>query len=888
MSKIILLYGYNKYNNRIVKYLPSFNDYQALITPPDANTPAAYQGLIRDNINFDYQDGVHAHLILNVFKKDPAILKLDEPDYVVLLENDIKEGENAVTKLSRWYVLDASRTRGGQYHLSLRRDLLADNYETVLNTPVFVERGNPDIDDPIVFNRESFTYNQIKKKELLLDFNKLSGKGRGWIVGYIAREETPTDIGPCKGHAKLPLQVLNWSDIPASVQALITAGTCYYQKPNSCFITLPSAVNNRDNGEAYDYKYYQIWDNAAGGITSNYFNYRNGGSDYIPPSPNDNPYLYFKYTNSDLADGFTLGEVCNYLAQQYSLYNSNFGVKVQTWYDSLNLSARFTDKSIINRYNDIVFQKDGKYYKLVIRRNGTTSTDLEITKSQLSSSSGSAPAITVALANMINNHILNYSPKRVEILETSEANKIAAYVGMQEEVWEFAAIESEFDEIETTLTATRNEVLDAPYDMFCIPIGPVKVLNNGTEVLTNTDNVALAIARGISVKGGSKIYDIQVLPYCPFAEILTSDGNIDIYGYTEGKDYSYITKTIIGNTYNCGIVLYAKSCKGTFDMDIPTNSEVYPLCLEETSDIKIKKQRAETELVRFVSPNFSSTFEINVQKNKGIVNLNVDYFYKPYSPYIHVAPYFSGLYGSDFDDPKGLICSGDFSIATTSSKWEEYQIQNKNYELIFNRQVQNLDVNNAIAYEQLKTTGEIGKWTVALQGAAAGAVTGATVGSAAGPWGTAIGAVGGAVVGGATSYFASDYGAKKDLEYLAKSQQEARSYMIDMYTYNLGNIQALPYSLTRVSAFTQNNKIFPFIEFYDCTSEEKQALNDKIFYNGMTIMRIGKIADYIQDELKYVQGQLIRLVGIYDSNHVIAEIANEIKQGAYYYGTNSE
>ena len=103
----------------------------------------------------------------------------------------------------------------------------------------------------------------------------------------------------------------------------------------------------------------------------------------------------------------------------------------------------------------------------------------------------------------------------------------------------------------------------------------------------------------------------------------------------------------------------------------------------------------------------------------------------------------------------------------------------------------------------------------------------------------------------------------------------------------MGNIKALPQSLTKVSSLTENNKIFPFIEFYECTEEEKEALRNKLTYNGMTIMRIGFIKDYIDGDLNYVQGQLIRLLGLNEDSHVVAELANEIKMGAYYYGTNT-
>ena len=52
---------------------------------------------------------------------------------------------------------------------------------------------------------------------------------------------------------------------------------------------------------------------------------------------------------------------------------------------------------------------------------------------------------------------------------------------------------------------------------------------------------------------------------------------------------------------------------------------------------------------------------------------------QPYQPYIHLNPNFGSLYGEDFNDARGLILGGDFSIATLSNEWKNYETQNKNY-----------------------------------------------------------------------------------------------------------------------------------------------------------------------------------------------------------------
>ena len=849
MSKFLVLYNYNKYYNRIIKKLSTYAEYKALITPL-GSTPAQLNGLEVTGSNFDWEDGVFAKHVINIPRGSSSFFNYNEPDYLVL-ERTYKDGDTDVTEISRWFVLETTKTRGNQFELSLRRDLLADYFSEVLNAPVFIEKGNPGIDDPAIFNRESMTFNQIKTNELKLDFDKHSGKGGGWIVGYLAKEENPSAIGPCVGQAKIPLVVYDFGDFPAELRTLLTGDQNGWKiKPGEFSIKFKYNTDKPYNGTV-DCE-----------LKSNY-----SLDDNLPMVPASNSPVYFRGNSWDQQ------LIRNYIISEFrSSSVLSWGTKVDTWFSTTGWTGLFTGD--YSSYNGCIFKKDGKYYKLTITNQGPVNQTVTYTRAQVDSQANDLCSI---FKQFINSYLIN-GDTVIGMSQNANANAVTFVKPVYN--YTFVTEEIDFDEVSVTIPADRNTNLEAPYDLFCIPIGEVSVKSSGLTVLTNALNVALATAQAIAVKGGQKVYDIQILPYCPFDEILNSDGDIDITGFDNDEDYTYITKTIGGVTSNVGIVIFPKSCRGTFDLEIPNTVDVYSDCIEEVESVVDKKIKSETKLVRFVSPNFASTFDINVQKNKGITRLNVDYFYKPYQPYLHVAPYFSGLYGEDFNDPKGLICSGEFSISTAQSQWENYQIQNKNYELIFNRQIQNLDVNNSIAMEQARITAGLGQASSLLTGVAGGAVAGSLVG---GPIGTAVGAV----VGGVASAVTSGVGAKYDLEYLKRSQTEARSFASDMYAYSLGNIQALPYSLTRVSTLTENNKIFPFIEFYDCTEEEREALRNKIKYNGMTIMRIGKIVDFITAYNKYVQGQLIRLEGIDEDSHVVAEIANEIKEGAYYYGSDS-
>ena len=184
---------------------------------------------------------------------------------------------------------------------------------------------------------------------------------------------------------------------------------------------------------------------------------------------------------------------------------------------------------------------------------------------------------------------------------------------------------------------------------------------------------------------------------------------------------------------------------------------------------------------------------------------------------------------------------------------------------MFDRQIKNMDVQNDInkqgAIAQLIASPFIGGASLAAAGAQMGGVNG-----------MAIGAGVGATIGAATSAL--------DFRNNLRMMEENRQYKIDMYGYNLQNIQAIPTSLTKTSALTYNTRVWPFIEYYTCTDAERSALKDKMKYNGMTIMKIGKLTDYLLGEGNFFKGQLIRL-NIKVDSHMAYEIYNELNKGVY-------
>lgn len=401
----------------------------------------------------------------------------------------------------------------------------------------------------------------------------------------------------------------------------------------------------------------------------------------------------------------------------------------------------------------------------------------------------------------------------------------------------------------------RYKASDAPYDMFCIPYGDCGLSLSGTGIVYMGKESAVAIAQAIAVKATtSGVYDLQLLPYCPIAghQAKTNELNGKKYIDVSMDRYDQVTET--DGPSQLGAVLWCSQTR--------FSKTVAPLTIPRSDDIKTDNC---CNSWRLSSPNCQGIFEFSPEMNGGVEYWVIDCDYKPYSPYIHISPHFGGLYGRDFGDARGLICGGSFSIGRIGDAFAEYELQNKNYNNIFNREILSLDKQQN--YERIHQLAGIASGSFA--GVAGGAFTGAKLG---GPVGGAVGAIaGGALSAGAGVV---DWFMSEDM------RREQIDYKTDMFNYSLQNIKALPYSLSNVSSFNANNKIFPFVEKYTCTERERKAFKDKIKWNGMTVGAIGKISDYLYEEETYVKAQIIRLDASMDYR-LAAAIKDEMEKGVY-------
>lgn len=400
-------------------------------------------------------------------------------------------------------------------------------------------------------------------------------------------------------------------------------------------------------------------------------------------------------------------------------------------------------------------------------------------------------------------------------------------------------------------TEAANYSTDAEYGVFAIPYTDEDI---GREYCNK--EVAMMVANHMLQNYDLAVYDIQLLPFAP-GGIRKDDSDSKAVSHisTSAGDVAPIFH--IQNINTTKIIQFKKSI----------------------DNYKIEN---ETEFCRLCSPNYQSVYEFTPAKNDGIQYFTVDMTLKPYSPYIHVRPNTARLYGQDYGDATGLICAGDFSLTRVTDKWAEYEMQNKNYEKQFDRQIENLEVQQNVQRAQEP-------WSV-VAGALQAGTSGALAGSVGGPIGTAVGAVAGTGASLAAGI--------ADISLNEKLRNEAIDFSKDNFQMQMQNIRALPRTLNKVDAFNANNKKFVFLETYSATDEEKKALAWKIVMEGMTVNRIGRFYDYICG-FKYgdiesldldfkiypfVRGKIIKFnddfVGDY---HIAKAIAEEVAKGVYVF-----
>ena len=705
------------------------------------------------------------------------------PDYMIVAEGSVI--------YSRWFVIDGDRLRNGQYRVSLLRDVIADNIEAILTSPMFVERALLKENDNLIFNSENITVNQIKTSETLIK----DDTGVPWIVGYLNRSYAG---GKIEGNLEItPVKTYNSWDAFEYNNYFDNWFNGYTSDESTWFALYWHKAAGLNT-------WIRSWDIKTTEITQN--------SDFKQDKP-------IGYTDKDnyQNDFPTLAAVRAKFSTNTWIADvkNNFGIKTKAETD--NLVA----------LDDAIIKVADKYYRLKLE------SDPYNYEETLNRTEAANEASTIrALCESLNGTLSRTQPDYpIYTFHTS---------GPRYKLKKIELNTNAGFSIMMPASSSRPRLNDAPYDMFCMPYDTYN--NLGSKDLYM--KAATAIMATLNVKLDGDLYDVQLLPFSPTLSTTTTDI----------KD---VSDNVIGKVYWANESSFSKT-----------------ILLDQPIGVDNKKLDNICNKYRLVSPNYSGQFEFTAAANNGISGFKVDCTYMPINPYIRVAPLFGGLYGKEFNDARGLICGGDFSLPVVNSAWVSYQQNNKNYQAIFDRQISNMEFTNDISRKMERIN--------AVTGTLSGATSGAMAGSMAGPWG----AVAGAAVGGV----ASGVGGIADIAINESIRQENMSYTRDRFKLELGNIQAQPYSLSKTTAFTANNKIFPILEYYTCSDREKMAVANQIAQFSMNVGVIGTLQEYISNSWsykgiqarKYIRGVFTQIKGINDDFHLLSTINQELQRGIYF------
>ena len=501
----IYICNYNNYFNRRVRKIDTFGGYSDFAIYTESG----------NDVNFNPGDGVVTKYTAGRQSNSYSGIG----DYLVFS----LDGE---TVQSRWFIIDATRTRNGQYNLNLKRDVVADNLDVVINSPMFIEKATVGSDSPFIYNKENFSCNQIKQTEDEL----FDETGCAWIVGFVDRKGPEPD-----GSSSHTKTVSGTADIiPDFTSNTLTSWNKY------------NLLNTTWYSER-EYGYY-IYVAEIRGYNVNRYRVTIGANSIYA---SEYPGVSIEYSTGNIEDFLnklrntenlftTLDQYRSLYIDNISQYNSN------NYTDALNLVGKVlkTDDSVYNFTSETQSLFEQTYQINVDKATGYLKTYLQNLLADVSE--GTVAAATYTKSNSA----------RVTAVKTQLTTWVTAFPDQ----------------------TARLNLKDSPYDMFAIPYGNVTCICAG-HTFNITKQLAMSFAQGIAQSLGNTIFDIQIQPYCPASGLAISGGIIN-FNTTDTKRYSLFGIST-SNTNVVGAMLWCTASSGekVINYDLPvTDIKVMDHC----------------------------------------------------------------------------------------------------------------------------------------------------------------------------------------------------------------------------------------------------------------------------------------------------------------------
>ena len=406
-----------------------------------------------------------------------------------------------------------------------------------------------------------------------------------------------------------------------------------------------------------------------------------------------------------------------------------------------------------------------------------------------------------------------------------------------------------FDTIQQHTFSSYPQAQDQPFKLMWIPQLEYPVIGPGGDYTTNSIFTMKVLADLIARYGGenAKLIDVQIIPYSPI------DGMGSWFDNQQEKftlPSAYVKDNIL---YNGMIVPFFAVNYASYSRHINV-----PISI---TDYKLQDKYKYV----FTSPSGANSWEFSVSKNGGLIDVWVYVDLRPYASYHQIKPFFSGLYGVNETDTRGLIWQEDSSITQVTSAWETYKRQNINYLNSFNSDIEyskstlhlTHDTNKGnFAFDSSKHMIEAGVEAAKFMGdQVADDVWFGAKGAIAGGAGAA------AIIGGQAGMNAIE-----GAQMLYNNAQDVKRLELDIgykkqqFNYSLDNIRALPQNTSKVSGIFASNNFVPYIQVYGPTAEELQYFSSYLDEFGVACGMMVNLGQYAS-ELYYLQGTLVRYSG---------------------------
>lgn len=841
------------------KYLYSNKLYSLKNTLSDLMSQSSEYSL-QENVNFEDTNGLTCQLTINV--------DYDKANDDFLYYNYCYDNTNG----THWFITGCSKPRQAQYVYTLVRDVFVDFYDSIINSNAIIKRANQITPvTGLAQYKKTMNLSQIKTREIVLE----DGAGKGWIYVYLAK------------NARLTAED-DYFKIPKVQNAWNTTVTL-----TSEMMTNLSAKKLLIMNEMYaKFRLRQI-ESSGRNIFSSQFFYQSSRTKCTHNIMTQSSLYSEYYVSGALTEDSV---IASYIGSQYDTYMTHIKATSEYLIDE-------SYNALVGLDGQVVADTSGKLYTVSVTSYPSPTGSYTVF--------GTAE-FSKALADNFNWGI-EYGDNPLYFDLQGQAYTITFTL-----VTEWG---SYYYRIPTAWINNRVSTVDCLYDIMAFPIECHVITNllgdSGSIIETKEGNLdtsytdTMNFVQALKTAMGDAIYDIQWLPYGPF-DADTTSGTF-YYNLKNKQGYSNTRATFINTTETTtktsGDISSSHTGSQTNIVDteatqVSTTCAAYEGVIQsnvawinlssnnyhKTVSKKIftnstnyltNRIRNETTFLRLCGPNWNSTFEFRDVYNNGFNGYIIDMTLKPYNPFVRVQPLFDGLYGSNYNDPRGLILKGDFSIEQTTEAYRNYQLNNRNYDLIFNRNMQSLDLKNSVALRSDAINMGMDAMSIitgSISGASSGAVSGAMTG-------TAIGAGAGAIAGAVTGVVGgvADLVVNNQLRDMNKSLRlDQRDAALKQYQYQLGNIVALPDTLTRSSSFDAMYRVYPVLEVYTCSDEEKAQLNLAVQWNGIEINQISTLKEQIeyQSGELFISAELIRYYG--DINDQIYAAINErLASGIY-------